>query len=200
MAAKASRAKSRKPPRFFIRDARQIAALKAASRQEVMDVLATMGTVSIAELAVALGRPADSLYYHIRILHRVGLVQASGSRDSGGRAEKLYRAVSSYLRLDYVPGKKGNAKGVAPIVDSMLRLTSRDFKQAFRDEKVAVDGPQRELWANRSTGWLTRKQVAEINRHIAAMLRITVASPPKDDKRLFALTMVLIPLRREGHL
>ena len=106
MDTKASRAKSGKPLRFFIRDPRQIAALKAASRQEVMDVLATMGTVSIAELAVALGRPADSLYYHIRILQRVGLVQASGSRESGGRTEKLYRAVSSYLRLGYVPGKR----------------------------------------------------------------------------------------------
>jgi hypothetical protein len=196
MRAKANRVKSEKQQPFLIRDAKQVAALKAASRQELMDVLASMGTVSIPQLAVALGKPADSLYYHIRILQRVGLVQAEGSHESGGRTERLYRAVSSYLRLDYVPGKKGNAKGIAPIVDSMLRLTSRDFKQAFHEEKVVVDGPQRELWANRSTGWLTREQIAEINRHIAAMLRITVASPPKDEKRLFALTMVLTPLRR----
>lgn len=185
--------KSEKQRPYLIRDAKQISALRAASRQELMDVLASMGTVSIPQLAVALGKPADSLYYHIRILQRVGLVQAEGSRESGGRTERLYGAVSSDMRLDYVPGKKGNAKGIAPIVDSMLRLTSRDFKQAFQDEKVVVDGPQRELWASRSTGWLTREQVAEVNRHIAAMFRITEASLPKGEKRLFGLTMVLTP-------
>ena len=187
-----------RPQPFFIRDAKQIAALKAASRQEVMDVLASMGTVSIAELAVALARPADSLYFHIRILQKVGLVQAEGSRESGGRTERLYRAVSPDLHLDYVPGKRGNARGVVPIVESMLRLTSRDFKNAFDDKEVVADGPQRELWATRTTGWLTREQVAEINRHIASMLRITATSPPKDDERLFALTMVLTPLQRSN--
>jgi len=111
-------------------------------------MLAPMGAVSIAELASALGRPADSLYYHIRILQKAGLVHAAGS--TGTRAEALYCAVAPDLRLAYEPGAKGNAKSVTAIVDSMLRLTSRDFQQAFQNRETIVESEQRELWASRS--------------------------------------------------
>lgn len=53
-------------PVYFVRGKRQLAALAAAARQEVVDVLAEMGSVSVAELAAALGRPADALYFHLR--------------------------------------------------------------------------------------------------------------------------------------
>lgn len=189
--------KAAEPP-FVITNPRQIAALKAASRQEIMDVLAPMGTVSIAELAAALGRPADSLYYHVRILQKVGLMLAAGTRESNGRTEKLYRAVASDLRLAYVPGRRGNAKGITAIIDSMLRLTSRDFKDAFADEATVVEGAHRELWAARTTGWLTQQQLAELNARMTEMLRTNVTSLPGGTERLFALTMVLTPLQRSG--
>lgn len=182
---------------YIISKAEQLAALKAAARQELLDVLSSMGTVSIAELAAGLERPADSLYYHMRILQKVGLVHEDGVREVAGHSERLYRAVSSDLRLAYTPGEKGNAAAVTPIVDSMLRLTSRDFKAAFTDATTVVDGPQRELWAARATGWLTEEQVAELNCHILSMMQTATSSPPRSGKeRLYAITMVLAPLNR----
>jgi DNA-binding transcriptional ArsR family regulator len=162
-----------------------------------MDVLASMGTVSVVELAAALGRPPDSLYYHLRLLQKVGLIREDGVRESSGRSEKLYRSVSTDLRLQYIAGPKGNEKAVTAIVDSMLRLTSRDFKAAYANPATVVDGPEREIRATRSTGWLTRKQVTELNRQIQSMIHANIGSPPrKDDEHLFALTVVLTPLRR----
>lgn len=181
---------------FVIRSAQQMNALKAASRQEVLDALASMGTVSVPELAKTLGRPADALYYHIRTLQKAGLVLPAGTRDSNGHTETLYKAVASDLRLAYVPGPRGNAQVVTPIVDSMLRLTSRDFKEAFENENTTVDEAQRELWASRTTGWLRKDQIAELNRRITEMLQMTTTSSPRDAEQLFALTVVLTPLRR----
>jgi DNA-binding transcriptional ArsR family regulator len=182
---------------YILRSRKQLATLKAAARQELLDVLSSMGTVSVAELAAALGKPADSLYYHLRILQKAGLVVEDGTRQEAGHSERLYRAIASDLRLAYTPGLKGNAEVVTPIVDSMLRLTSRDFKAAFENETTVVQGPQRELWAARTTGWLTEQQVEELNRHLASMRQITVSSPPRDEgERLYALTMVLTPLNR----
>jgi DNA-binding transcriptional ArsR family regulator len=182
---------------FVISRRAQLAALKAAARQELMDVLASMGTVSVVELAAALGRPPDSLYYHLRALQKVGLVYEDGTRESSGRSEKLYRSVSPDLRLQYIAGPKGNEKAVTAIVDSMLRLTSRDFKAAYANPATVVDGSEREIRATRSTGWLTHKQVAELNRQIQSMIDANIGSSPrKDDECLFALTVVLTPLRR----
>ena len=182
---------------YVIQQRKQLVALKAAARQELLDVLSSMGTVSIAELAAAIGKPADSLYYHVGILQKVGLVLAAGVREVAGRNERMYRAVASDLRLAYTAGPKGNAEAITPIVDSMLRLTSRDFKAGFADEATLVEGPQRELWAARTTGWLTAQQVAELNQYIASMRQTTVSSPPRrGEERLYALTMVLTPLNR----
>ena len=75
---------SRLKDNYIIRDKRQMRALAAATRQEIVDVLPRMGTVSVAELAAALGRPADALYFHLRILKRAGLVRSAGTRPGSG--------------------------------------------------------------------------------------------------------------------
>ena len=64
-----------------IRTKKQVGALVSSVRQEIVDVLCQMGTVAVAELAAALGRPADAIYYHLRVLKRVGLVVHAGQND-----------------------------------------------------------------------------------------------------------------------
>lgn len=186
----------RNPPNnYIIRDRRQMRALAASTRQEIVDVLPRLGTVSVSELASALGRPADSLYYHLRLLTRVGLVLRAGIRTVNGRSEALYRAVASDLRLAYKPGSRGNGNEINPIVASMLRLGIRDFRRSFRTGNASVSGPERELWALRRTGWLSREQIAEVNRHIHKLVQISESS--SSGEKLYALTVLLTPLERK---
>ena len=183
---------------YVIRDNRQMRALAAATRQEIVDVLPRMGTVSVAELAAALGRPADSLYFHLRILQRVGLIRSAGSRRAARRREALFRAVGPELSLSYRPGKKGNAKEVHPIIASMLRLGIRDFRNAFQDADASVSGPHRELWALRRTAWLSRSQITRVNRYIHKLMR--EMATPRRNGRLYAVTLVLTPLARRSRI
>lgn len=169
-------------------------ALAAPTRQEIVDVLPRLGTVSVADLSEALGRPADSLYYHLRTLKDVGLVRNAGSRTRNGRSEALIRAVAPQMTLCYELGEHGNANDVVPIIASMLRLGIRDFRRSFRTGAVSVSGPHRELWALRNTGWLSRKQLSDVNRHIEKIR--TVLSRPKPSDRLYAITIMLTPLQR----
>jgi hypothetical protein len=180
---------------YSIRSKKQMAALKAPMRQEVLDVLAPMGDASIVEIAAALGRPADSLYYHIRILQKVGLVLDAGERKVGAHREALFRTPSSDMRLAYEPGPRGNATNVVPIVDAMLRLTTRDLADGFQHQGVLVEGDNRELWATRTTGWLTSEDLTKVNRYIGRLLNTTTRSDAGHG-RLYGLTMVLTPLNR----
>ena len=183
---------SRLKHNYVIRSKRQMRALAASTRQEIVDVLSRMGTVSVAELATALARPADSLYYHLRILKRVGLVLSAGSRRLAGRSEALFRAVAPELSLCYQLGRKGNGREVNAIIASMLRLGIRDFGESFETAAAAVSGPNRELGGLRVTGWLTQDQIAEVNRHIRTLMQI-MATPGRNG-RLYAVTVVLTPL------
>jgi DNA-binding transcriptional ArsR family regulator len=185
---------SGQPDNYIIRSKRQMRALAASTRQEIVDVLPRMGTVSVAELANALHRPADSLYYHLRILKRVGLVLSPGDRMLNGRREALYCAVAPEMSLRYELGKKGNGREVNAIIASMLRLGTRDFRNSFETAEASVSGPNRELWALRTTGWLSREQITEVNRYIKKLMKL--AAEPGRDGRLYAISVVLTPLDR----
>jgi DNA-binding transcriptional ArsR family regulator len=185
--------------RHVIRAEKQLAALRSAARQEIVDVLAEMGTVSVAEIAATLGRPADALYFHLRALKRVGLVEQVGNRSRGGRKEALFRTVAPELWLRYEPGNKDNRRAVTAIVSSMLRLGIRDFGRAFQGGDVIVSGVHRELWAVRKTGRLSLAQVAEVNRSIERLKRSV--SKPHGRGRLYGITVLLTPLdhrKRKG--
>ena len=181
---------------YVIRSKRQMRALAASTRQEIVDVLPRMGTVSVAELAATLGRAADSLYYHLHILKRVGLVLGAGYRTVNGRREALFRAVAPEMSLCYELGKQGNGSEVNAIIVSMLRLGIRDFSNSFAAGEAVVSGPNRELWAIRTTGWLSQSQVAEVNRYIEKLMQI--AAEPGRKGRLYGITVVLTPLDRHS--
>ena len=172
----------------------QLAALTSAARQEILDVLGEMGTVSVAELAAALGRPADALYFHLRALSRVGLVRPAGHRGTGRRQEALFRTVARELWLEYTPRTPSHHRRLSAIVGSMLRLGMRDFDRALARSGVTVSGARRELWALRTIGRLSLPQVAEVNRSIASLKRSVSARGRRG--RLYAVTILLTPLDR----
>jgi len=178
--------------RYVIRSARQLAALTAAARQEVVDVLEQMGTTSVSELAASLGRPADALYFHLRALTRAGLVRLAGQRTRSGRREALYRTVRTELQLGYEPRNAGNRRAISAIVASMLRLANRDFRRSFQAGQVIVSGTQRELWAWRKVGRLSRAELAQVNRRIRDLAQDV--SAPHGHGRLYAATVILTPL------
>jgi predicted ArsR family transcriptional regulator len=175
-----------------IRGERQLAALAAAARQEIVDVLEQTGTVSVAELAATLGRPADALYFHLHALVRAGLVRHAGFRARPGGKEALYRTVAPELQLHYEPSRAANRKAVSAIVASMLRLANRDFGRSFQRGAVVVSGAHRELWALRKVGRLSRAQLATLNHRVNELVR--GVSAPRADGRLYAVTIVVTPL------
>jgi predicted ArsR family transcriptional regulator len=179
------------PQRYVIRTAKQLAVLACAARQEIVDVLAEMGTVSVAEIAATLGRPADAFYFHLRALESSGLVKQAGYRIRGGRKEALYRTVARELALHYEPRSEANRRAVTTLVSAMLRLGIRDFGRAFQ-RGIVVSGPNREIWAARKTGRVSRTQMAGVNRSIQRLLR--AVSKPNARGRLYGITVILTPL------
>jgi DNA-binding transcriptional ArsR family regulator len=166
----------------------QARVLVSPLRQEILDVLARMGDVSLARLAEVLGRPADGLYYHVRLLERAGLVRSAGERRTGGRREALFRAVAPQFALQYGAGAD---RDITAIVGSMLRLGARDFRRALAAGGNRVAGPSRDLWALRTTGWLGPVDLKVVNQRIASL---SAATTRASGERLYAVTVLLTPL------
>jgi DNA-binding transcriptional ArsR family regulator len=175
-----------------IRSTAQLRALASAPRQEIVDVLSRMGAVTVAELAATLGRPADALYYHLRVLVRVGLVFSVEPGNKKGRREASFRTVAPELHLEYSSTDQSRVRSTSAIVSSMLRLGIRDFRRSLAAGTAQLAGPRRELWALRATGWLTPDEIEQVNGKMQS-LRDAVWKP-KGKGRLYGITILLTPL------
>ena len=196
MFAPVSSASMNKPGTGAISKPAHLKALASPVRQELLDLLVRTGPASAAELGRLVQRPADGLYYHLRELRRVGLVSSAGMREREGRREELFRAVHKEPTLRHDPSPGGNSPAVVAIVSSMLRLGIRDFKKGAGSPSVRAEGPMRELWALRVTGWLSPAQLAEANRRIRVLHRTPSRRSPKG--KLYGITILITPLGHRG--
>lgn len=179
---------------FKIRDVRQLRLLVSPVRQAILDVLEGTRDCPVAELARVLNRPADALYYHLRLMESAGLLVEKRAR--GERACKAYGLRRRGTVLEYQPSSKSNASAVTRIVASMLRDASRSFRRAYAPGET-LRGPQRTLWAGRRMGWLTAEQVGRLNAKISQISRLLEKGTKHSPKsRLFAFTHVFCPYER----
>ena len=177
-----------------IEHADEIALLASPTRIEIVDTLEALGSaVSVAELAAALGRPADGLYYHLHQLSGGGLIEEEAAPD--GRRYRSRTRKGDRLRLRYKPGATANADAVGRVAASVLRVAGRDFARALADADSIVEGPRRELWAARGKGWVDAADLVEINRLLSRLMEL-VQQPAHQRPRgkLIALSWILAPV------
>jgi hypothetical protein len=178
-----------------VREPTRIAVLASPVRQEIVDTLEMLGgEASVAALAEQLGRPADGLYYHLRLLARHELIVPAADGEGG---EKRYRFAGKRApRLDYRPRERGNALAVQRVAHGLMQIARRDFDAAFTDPSVrAAEGPTRQLWAARNKGWVSERDLAQINRILQRLC--TMLGRPRSTGRdtLVSLAFVLAPLQ-----
>lgn len=180
----------------------QVRALASGIRQEIVDAAESLGPCSVAELGKALGRRPDTLYYHVRLLLRVGLLVDAGRRDAGRRTEALLRTPGRPMQLIAHPGQAG---ALAEINRAMMRLASRDYQRAASSPRTSRIGPAHGLYAGRTAGRLTAAQLKRVAR-LMKELQSEFVQEASPKGRLHAITLVLVPLaerdsarRTKGH-
>lgn len=172
-------------------------AIVAPLRQEIVDALDAAGPCSIARLAELIGRPADSLYFHLRKLEKVGLVVETERRREGRHVFRMYDVPSHPVSLRY--GDPIRAADLTGIARSAFRAAAKDFAAAASDpEVVRTTGRERELWMARAKGWLTPAELARANDLLGQLLTLVRAANSRAGQRantrLFGITFGLAPV------
>lgn len=180
----------------LVRNPQQVRLLGSAVRQELVDTLAALGgEADVAELAEQLGRPADGLYYHLRVLAAGGLLEEVPAIDGSERRYRLASGAGTSLRLAYDLGAGGNAPELRGFARSLLQIAGRDFENGLADEQVVVFGAGRELWASRNKGWVSRDDLKEINALLERLSALTSQPKQAGRERLVSLAFVLSPIK-----
>jgi DNA-binding transcriptional ArsR family regulator len=171
-------------------------AVASPARLEILSALSD-GARTTRELARRLGRSRQSLYYHLGLLKRAGLVvveaPAEGQRDRWFRLRGERLAVAA--RRDSARDRRAGAKAIGAI----LRLTAREASAALEDPATRFDGALREMIGFRGKARLTEAQLRKVNElidELEALMREARGGSPAVP--LYALTLVLTPARDAG--
>ncbi|MFL5622045.1 MAG: winged helix-turn-helix domain-containing protein [Gemmatimonadaceae bacterium] len=196
--------RSQESKRFVQARPDQIDALSSMVRQDIVDAVAAIGPCSMTELADALGRAADGLYYHVRVLARVGLVVVTSPQGTGKKAARIDLPRRQVL-IPYEVGSRRNKAAVTRLVANMLRSANRGFRKGFRPGLARVVGKRRNLWAIRARGRLSGADLEVVNRLLWELVRLMLARRRTKRAelrgaplRVYELTMVLAPTPPSG--
>lgn len=176
-----------------IAEPRRIATLASPIRQEIIDTLATLGgEASVAILAEQMGRTADGLYYHLRLLRRAGLIVER----AGQAGEKRFGfADDARPRLVYRPESRANTTAVTRVAHALLQIAGRDFTHALGEVDTVTEGPYRQLWAARNKGWVSQNDLLAINRLLRRLCDLLGQARSQRRETLVSLAFVLAPVR-----
>ena len=179
-----------KNPLVLIKDPAHIRAHESPMRQEIVDAIAVLGPCSITELAAYLGRAADSLYFHVKKLVKVDLVQEVEKRKEGRHEWAIYAMPGRSARLVYSVALK---KSIRKVVAGALRLSLREFNLAIAQANANFSGPQRNLWGGRAKGWLNETELAEVNRLLEQLSQLLSHNEPGPERQVYSLGWVFAP-------
>ncbi len=170
--------------------------LASPLRIELLELLIRQGPSTVAELAAALGRAPDSLYYHLRKLERLGFLTVVRRRVAGRRPEAVFEAVADQIEVECDPTSEAAIRIEEQSLGALLRLTERNYSRALRSGEAHPRGRARDLLATRIRVNLDAAGRAELNRRIDELLDfLREASEPEHGPAL-GLTLVLSPITR----
>ena len=174
-----------------IRNPHTIRALASPVRLAILDALEAMGPCPAADLASVIGLNPDAVYYHLRMLLKLGLVTSRA--ESRGA---VFDVAARPLALAYSRETR-TVSAVGKVVAAMLRAALRLFSRAL-DGSGTMKGPRREIWAAQRFARLNSEQLTRLNQLLNAVLDLLAeARHSTDDGKLYAVTFVLTPMVRQ---
>lgn len=171
-----------------------ITVLASPIRQEIVDTLAALGGgASVAEIAQQLGRHADGLYYHLKVLCKARLIAEMDGADDDQRHYLLAGSPTAPLRLAYRMDSERHVAALRKFAHGLLQVAEKDFAGALEIDGVVTEGPSRQLWAARNKAWLSGDELEEANALLERLCELMSRPRTSERDQLLSCTFVLAP-------
>ena len=175
-------------------------ALASPFRLELISQFGQDDELSVSDLATRTGRPATSLYHHIRVLEDAGIIKPVGTRPKGKRSEVVYSMAETMMGIAHEPDDPTSKKKIEQTVRAAFRSAARDLVAALDREDIAAVGPHRNTFSLILSSRVSRDLLAEINDRLRSLEELIAEAGendpgPSPDDQFVSLTIALAPIR-----
>ena len=190
----------KRPKTYLVRDPTQLEAVVSPVRHQLLRTLGALGPVTVKELAERMGRSPESLYYHVRALEEVGLLEQVDERRRRGRAEAVYATVARTLVTDPSQTSPAYVEAMQRSAAALLRLADRQLSMAFDRQRRSRSRRPTALMIRQYHARLSAKAQRELVRRLEELAEFVQANDDPHAGEMIALTLALAPLasRDEG--
>ena len=183
-----------KEPDCLVSTVAQMEALTSPVRHQIHLAMEMLGACSVNELAARMGRVPETLYYHVRRLEKVGILEQVGSRVVSNREEAIYQLKGKRLRVD--PSRttprflKARAKGCG----ALLRFALRAFERALERKGTRQLLPKQGLRIHQMTVRLSTANVAELSERLDSVESFLAEADEPTGEDMYVITFATAPL------
>jgi hypothetical protein len=184
------------PDLYTAHRADQREALTSPIRLEILGLFTAGQPLAVADMAARMGRPPNSVHYHVRLLERVGLLRRFGT---GERGAARYGPVARQIALP-TPTRGAGRETALRTIASAFRMAERDMESALEEGTFRAEGEDRNFVALRLHARLSARGLARVNRHIDGILEVLAKERVgrRGEANYCSLTLALLPLRGRG--
>ncbi len=174
----------------------QMEALASPVRFQIHLAMELLEICSINELAERMDREPETLYYHVRLLERVGIVVRAGSRAAGARKEALYRLMGRRLQIDPRQRSPRFLRAMARSCGALLRYAERTFVKSLKRSAFLPGAGTRTRRMEQVVVRLPDTALAELNERLNELQEFLSAADERDADAVYAVTVCVAPAGR----
>ena len=175
-------------------------------RARLVDVLRQRAATA-KDMAALLETSPKSLYYHLGLLERHGLIRVVETRLVSGITEKRYRATAYLFIYNKLEARDGDTplQGLEVTASSFFSITNEELRESIREGYLLPDGPgvphERTLQSDWILLQLRPEEAAALGRRLHDLLHEYVRAsdvPPDEERRTYRVLLTLFPTRLRG--
>ncbi len=179
---------------ILISTVEQMEALASPVRQQIHVAMEMLGSCSVNELAHWMHRVPETLYYHVRMMEAVGILEIATTRNSGSRTETVFRLKGKRVRVDPKVHSPRFLKAMGKGCASFLRFAQRCFERGLERGAERTSGPRRSLRIEQSMVRLSPKDLAEMNRRLDGLQKFLAKADDPTLRSTYVVTLATAPL------
>jgi DNA-binding transcriptional ArsR family regulator len=160
----------------------ELQALVSPLRVEIVEHVQSAGPSSVREIAEALGRSPQSLYYHVRALASAGIFVQRATRKRPRRDEAVYSLAAERIAISKKPWTAQKASATARSVGALLRRAERNFRRAVLQDLVRGTPEAPHAFAGGRRAWMTEPGIRSLARLIGEIEQLLKEENHKNRK------------------